>query len=298
MKVTSNKAIDVYKYYRDRLLDLYGSEESTSLMTIVFDHYVSLKRHEILSDTARRISESELLKIHFACKALLNQQPVQYITGTAWFYCEAFKVTPDVLIPRPETEELCDWIIKDTLSTFTNQSPIRILDIGTGSGCIAITLKQNIEKAFVTALDISEKALEVAKTNAAVKNVEIEFVKADILQPEQWPEGPFDIIVSNPPYVRESEKELMKPNVLEHEPHTALFVSNEQPLVFYDAIANLALQSLTVQGKLFFEINENLQDDLTLLLQKKRLQSIEFRNDLNHKVRMVSCNLNQETIPS
>ena len=291
MKVTSNKAIDIFKYYRDQLQDLYGQEESTTLMTILFEHYVSLKRHEILSGSARRISESELLKIHFACKALLNQKPVQYITGTAWFYGEAFKVTPDVLIPRPETEELCDWIIKDCLSSTTNPTSLRILDIGTGSGCIAITLKQKIESAIVTALDISQKALEVAKDNATVKNAEIIFVKADILQPEQWPAGPFDIIVSNPPYVRESEKKLMKPNVLEHEPHTALFVSDEQPLVFYEAIAKLALQSLTAQGKLYFEINENMQDDLKLLLQNIGFQSIEFRSDLNKKVRMLCCSI-------
>lgn len=292
MKISSNKAIDVYKYYRDQLLDLYGQEESTSLMTIVFEHYVSLKRHEILSGAARRISESELLKIHFACKELLNQKPVQYITGVAWFYGEAFKVTRDVLIPRPETEELCDWIIKDCITFFTNRSSMRILDIGTGSGCIAITLKQNLENAFVTALDISEKALEVAKTNAVTKNVEIDFVKADILQPEQWPVGPFDIIVSNPPYVRESEKALMKPNVLENEPHNALFVSDEQPLVFYEAIAKLALQSLTVQGKLYFEINENLKDDLKFLLQNLGFNSIEFKTDLNNKFRMLRCTIN------
>ena len=291
MKVSSNKANDVYKYYRDLLLDLYGQEEATSLMSILFEHYVSLKRHEILSGSARRISESELLKIHFACKELLKQQPVQYITGTAWFYGEAYTVTRDVLIPRPETEELCNWIIKDCPTFFANQSTIRILDIGTGSGCIAITLKQNIENVFVTALDISERALEVARTNAAAKSVEINFVKADILIQEQWPVGPFDIIVSNPPYVRESEKELMKPNVLENEPHMALFVSDEQPLIFYEAIAKLALQSLTVQGKLYFEINENLQDELQLLLQKLGFNLMEFRKDMNNKTRMLGCSV-------
>src|ERR1035437_8480027 len=143
MKVTSNKAIDIYKYYRDLLTDIYGVDEASSLMAILFEHFVSLKRHEILSGSARRISESELLKIHFACKELLKQRPIQYIIGTAWFYGEAFKVTEAVLIPRPETEELCDWIIKDS-NTINNATPtLRILDIGTGSGCIAITLKKN-----------------------------------------------------------------------------------------------------------------------------------------------------------
>lgn len=291
MKVSSNKAIDIYQYYRDQLLELYGQEESTSLMAILFEHYVSLKRHEILSGSARRISESELLKIHFACKELLKQRPVQYITGTAWFYGEAYKVTPDVLIPRPETEELCNWIIKDCQALYTNQSTLRILDIGTGSGCIAITLKQNIENASMTALDVSDKALEVARANAASKGVKIDFVKVDILKQEQWPIGPFDIIVSNPPYVKESEKELMKPNVLEHEPHVALFVSDEQPLVFYETIAKLAFQSLTVQGKLFFEINENLQEDLTLLMKRQGFNSIEFRKDMNNKTRMLRCSV-------
>jgi len=291
MKVPSNKAIDIYKYYRDLLTDLYGPEEASSLMAILFEHYLAMKRHEILSGSARRLSESELLKIHFAVKDLLKQRPVQYITGTTWFYDNQFKVTPDVLIPRPETEELCDWIIKDAKIPTTTTTHPQILDIGTGSGCIAITLKLNIEKAQVTALDLSEAALQIAKSNATTNKADIDFMQVDILNPTEWPEKTFDIIVSNPPYVCESEKELMKPNVLEHEPHLALFVSNENPLVFYDAIARFAHQRLSDYGRLYFEINENLSSELEELLQNIGFKQIEFRKDLNNKIRMVSCQL-------
>jgi release factor glutamine methyltransferase len=291
MKVTSNKAIDIYKYYRDLLTNIYGVDEASSLMAILFEHFVSLKRHEILSGSARRISESELLKIHFACKELLKQRPIQYITGTAWFYGEAFKVTEAVLIPRPETEELCDWIIKDSNANYKEKPTLRFLDIGTGSGCIAVTLKKNIEKASVTALDVSVEALQVARENAATLSADINFLKADILKNDQWPAGPFDIIVSNPPYVRESEKELMKPNVLDHEPHLALFVENDNPLVFYDAIARFALQALSENGKLYFEINENLQNEMKLLLENLEFEQIEFKIDINNKTRMMCCSL-------
>jgi release factor glutamine methyltransferase len=294
MKVTSNKAIDVYRYYRDLLVDLYGPEEASSLMAILFEHYVLLKRHEILSGSARRISESELLKIHFACKELLRQRPIQYITGTAWFYGNPFKVREDVLIPRPETEELCDWIIKDSLIAFKDTSNLRILDIGTGSGCIAITLKKNIDNATITALDVSPEALQVAAVNAKALNAKIDFLQADILKNELLPVSSFDIIVSNPPYVRESEKEWMKPNVIENEPHLALFVPDEDPLVFYEAIAKLALHSLTEKGRLYFEINENLQKELKILLENLGFNQLEFKKDMNEKVRMLLCTRKKE----
>jgi release factor glutamine methyltransferase len=289
MKVTSNKAIDVYKYYRDLLVDLYGPEEASSLIAILFEHYVSLKRYEILSGAARRISESELLKIHFACKELLKQRPIQYIIGTAWFYENPFLVSEGVLIPRPETEELCYWIIKDSLITFKDSSNIRILDIGTGSGCIAITLKKNIDRSIVTALDVSPEALKVAATNAKTLCTEIDFLQADILRMESLPANSLDIIVSNPPYVCESEKEWMKPNVLEHEPHLALFVPDQDPLVFYEAIAKLALHALTPDGKLYFEINENLHDALVILMKNLGFSQLAFRSDMNGKTRMLLC---------
>jgi len=296
MKVSSNKAIDIYKYYRDLLTDIYGMDEASSLMAILFDHFVSLKRHEILSGSARRISESELLKIHFACKELLKQRPIQYIIGTAWFYGEPFKVTEAVLIPRPETEELCDWIIKDSNATNQATSTLNILDIGTGSGCIAVTLKKNIENTSVTALDVSVEALQVARENAAKLNADITFLQADILKNDQWPVGLFDIIVSNPPYVREAEKELMKPNVLDHEPHLALFVENENPLIFYDAIARFALQTLSENGKLYFEINESLQNEMKLLLEHHGFSELEFKKDMNNKFRMMCCTLKNRNI--
>jgi release factor glutamine methyltransferase len=294
MKVSSNKAIDVYKYYRSALNDLYGEAEAESMIAILFDDFFLLKRHEILAGIARRLSESELLTIHFAVKDLLNKRPLQYITGNTWFYGEKFNVNESVLIPRRETEELCNWIIDDYKSNIRHDHQLKILDIGTGSGCIAITLKKHINNSTLFALDISEDALKVASNNAITIGVEVSFIGSDIMNIQAMNTlGIFDIIVSNPPYVRESEKELMDSNVTDSEPHLALFVTDENPLVYYERISDFSLTHLNKGGSLYFEINEYLSINLKNMLSDKGFVLIEIRKDMQNKPRMLKCQLSE-----
>ncbi|WNH09690.1 peptide chain release factor N(5)-glutamine methyltransferase [Thalassobellus suaedae] len=198
-----------------------------------------------------------------------------------------FKVNEHTLIPRPETEELVEWIIKE----FKNyNSEIRILDIGTGSGCIAVALAKRLKNVKVYALDISKDALKIARKNAELNGVDIEFIEADILNINQSvfnEESEFDIIVSNPPYVRDKEKELMKANVLNNEPHLALFVKDENPLQFYKAITEFAVEKLNKNGQLFFEINEFLGKDMIRLLLKNNFKNIQLKQDIFKKDRMI-----------
>jgi release factor glutamine methyltransferase len=225
-----------------------------------------------------------------ALEDLKKEIPIQYILGETEFFGLPFKVNSNVLIPRPETEELVDWII-DTQKTNLNSDKLHILDIGTGSGCIAISLAKKLDHAKVYALDVSHEALDVAKRNATLNNVSIEFINANILNSETWNTEfqnlKFDIIVSNPPYVRALEKEQMKPNVVNYEPHIALFVENEDPLIFYRAIIEYAVDNLTVNGHLFFEINEYLGNQMLQLLNSFNFKAIELKQDIFKKDRMI-----------
>jgi release factor glutamine methyltransferase len=237
-----------------------------------------------------RMSESELLKFNFAVKQLKQQRPVQYILGKADFYKLQFVVNEQVLIPRPETEELVDLIIRELKQTNAPD----ILDIGTGSGCIAITLKKNLPAATVAALDVSEGALKVAMQNAVSNQVAVSFFQQDILKTNTLPEAvfrQFDCIVSNPPYICISEKKEMDKNVLEHEPHLALFVPDEDPLLFYKAIADFALNHLKPKGKLYFEINAAYGLETKQMLEKKGFKNVILISDLNNKNRILQGSL-------
>ncbi|HYJ62709.1 MAG TPA: peptide chain release factor N(5)-glutamine methyltransferase, partial [Parafilimonas sp.] len=221
---------------------------------------------------------------------LINHKPVQYVLNEAWFAGMKFFVDEHVLIPRPETEELVEWIVQNA---FTN-SRFSILDIGTGSGCIAIALKNKIKNADVFALDISETALKIAALNAQKNNTDINFSKADILQNQIKINMPlFDVIVSNPPYITKKESAEMHTNVIAYEPHVALFVPDENPLLFYNAISDFALSHLKEKGNLYFEIHENFANDIVNLMQQKGFQSIEIKKDLQQKNRMVKAVLNK-----
>src|SRR5688572_8583660 len=232
------------------------------------------------------MSESELLKFNFCVKDLKAHKPIQYILGSTEFYGCRIKVNESVLIPRPETEELVDWI----KTGLKGREPKTILDIGTGSGCIAIALKKIFPQSRVTAMDISEKALEVAAENAQRNNARIDFVLRDILSsPSSAP--PFDLIVSNPPYITLSEKAAMNKNVVEYEPHLALFVSEEDALVFYRAIADLARSILVTGGKLYFEINERMGPAVKKLLGEMDFLNVEVKKDLSGKDRMVRAEI-------
>lgn len=258
----------------------YQQEESANLIRELISYYIKIPKLEISLSLDKRISESDLLKIHFGVKDLIKHRPLQYILGTAIFNDLELEVTENVLIPRPETEELVNLIISST-----NKTKQRILDIGTGSGAIAIALALNL-KAKLFAIDISPKALNIAKQNADKNKAEIDFIQSNILDKDSWDNLPsnLDIIVSNPPYVRNSEKKLMKRNVLEYEPKKALFVDDTNPLVFYDSIAQLSTKKLNKNGELWFEINEYLADDLVKLM-KPFFENIEIIKDFRDKNR-------------
>ena len=236
-----------------------------------------LKKHE-------KIDDYDFEKIKRIILRLKNFEPIQYILGETEFYGLKLKVKPSVLIPRPETEELVDWIVKSNLAENCS-----VLDIGTGSGCIALAVKSQMVKASVSAVDISEEALDIAVQNAMENKLNIDFFKADILNWEQFKWKKYDIIVSNPPYIRESEKSEMHVNVLNFEPENALFVNDEDPLVFYRSIAAFAKKNLTKNGLLFFEINENLSEEMVDLLHDSGFFGIEIRKDINGKNRMMRC---------
>ncbi len=270
---------DLKKGFHDKLSGLYPSEEIDSFLNILCEYKLKLTRIERALDPGRKLNTKEIHFFDSAILQLLKSVPVQYITGKNHFYGLEFSVNKNVLIPRPETEELVELILNNT----DRGAHIDILDIGTGSGCIAITLAKHLANAKVWALDISEKALNIAKENATKNKVAVSFIQQDILKSVALPTN-FDLIVSNPPYVRELEKKEMHTNVLDHEPHTALFVSDAAPLVFYEKIAELAFSNLNKNGSLYFEINQYLGKETLKMLEetgftKNKLQKDLFGND-------------------
>ncbi len=233
------------------------------------------------------LSKAEQDYLNNAMQRLATFEPIQYIIGHTDFYGLPIQVTPHVLIPRPETEELVDWILSQTQTQNTIES---CLDLCTGSGCIAIALASYFKQAQVAAVDLSPDAIDLAKINATNNSVNIDFIIANVLDLAPFA-NKFDVIVSNPPYVRNSEKQLMKPNVLDFEPHMALFVSNKDPLIFYRAIGEFALKQLKPNGSLFLEINEYLSENLIDLMQNIGFNTIALKKDFNQVPRMLKCKL-------
>lgn len=272
--------------FQNALSRLYPSEEIQSFFNIFSEKYLNLSRIEIALNPERTISETEAEKFQKAIFRLKIHEPIQYIIGETEFYGLPFKVNKHTLIPRPETEELVEWI----LSGFPPSGARGILDIGTGTGCIAISLAKNLPNAKVSALDISKEALKIAEANAKLNKVEVDFFQTDILAAETLPKK-YDVIVSNPPYVRELEKKQMQQNVLKYEPHSALYVKDEDPLLFYRAISRLAKNHLNPGGKLFFEINEYLAYEMTELLKAEGFKNIEIKKDIYGKDRMLKCKI-------
>lgn len=311
MKTPSNSVRDCRRYYAGELEKLYGSDEANALIMILLEHYFNIDKIKIALEPDLRLSESELLTLHFAVKELLKNKPVQYIIGETEFCGMRFFVNENVLIPRPETEELVNQLISCSVNQLAvnphpsfrpdierremgaEKSPanISILDIGTGSGCIAISLAKLLKDSYVTAVDISEKALEVARKNAETNEVNVHFVHDDILNPHVKTYGrasqQFDIIVSNPPYVCESEKSEMRANVLDYEPSTALFVSDNDPLVFYRKILEFAQKALKPNGAVWFEINEKFGKEIKNLCLEKGFKNVEIIRDFRCKERIV-----------
>ncbi len=285
MKVPSNLVKDIRNYYCEQLCYIYDKNEANAMILILLEHYFNINRVKMTLEPQLRLSESEMLTFHFAVKDLLKNKPIQYIIGETEFYDLKFKVNENVLIPRPETSELVMKIVNSQRSTVNGQQSI--LDIGTGSGCIAISLAKHLPNSKVYALDISEKALEVAKENAVNNNVNVTFIHDDILSLKNKIETKFDIIVSNPPYVRELEKAEMRDNVLNWEPHNALFVSDNNPLIFYRSILEFAKSHLKENGEIWFEINEFLGKEMTKLCNEMGFSQVEVFNDFRGKERIL-----------
>lgn len=277
------KLLEVKDIFNTELKNIYSKEETQTILTYVFIDGLGIPKLTILSQPQQELNTNQSEKALSLLKELKKGIPVQYLLGTAHFYGMVLNVTPDVLIPRQETEELVDWIIKDNKGT----KP-RILDACTGSGCIALALKKHLPESTITAIDISEKALDVAKKNARKLNLDISFKKADAfnLQRELKNES-YDIIVSNPPYIPKSNTDTMQKSVLMHEPHLALFVPDENPLLFYEAIAAYAKKIKPVT--LYFEINEDMGEHLGELLSHMVFKDITIKADLNGKDRMLKC---------
>lgn len=279
------KLKDIQNIFHQELDAIYDKNEIDSFFFRLSEHYYNVSRLKLAIDAHYTIDNwSPILD---ALKSLKLEQPIQYITGEAEFFGLPFKVNKHVLIPRPETEELVEWIIK-TVNNW-QISNLKILDIGTGSGCIAISLAKNLPNTNVYALDISKDGLKTAKSNADLNKVNVEFLNDDILNANVslYKDLEFDIIVSNPPYVRDQEKELMKANVLNNEPHLALFVKDDNPLQFYKAITAFSVENLKKGGELFFEINEYLGNDMIRLLNSNGFTEIELKQDMYKKDRMI-----------
>ncbi|WP_412468981.1 peptide chain release factor N(5)-glutamine methyltransferase [Pedobacter sp. KLB.chiD] len=273
---------------------LYDGNEAKTLFNMAAEKVLAISSGKLIMQKDLDISFIDLQKLLSILNDLQIGKPIQHILAEAHFYGLVFNVNENVLIPRPETEELVDWIISVCHKQFSADSSalpekLSILDIGTGSGCIPITLKKHLPNAAVSTLDISAEAIAVAKQNASQIGTEINFIEADILTFTS--EEKFDVIVSNPPYIRDLEKADMHHNVLMHEPHLALFVSDQNPLLFYSAIADFAKTNLKPKGQLYFEINEYLGKETIEMLTDKGFVNIELRQDMQVKDRMVRAEI-------
>ncbi|WP_367754766.1 peptide chain release factor N(5)-glutamine methyltransferase [Flavobacterium sp. WC2430] len=281
------------KQYRDQFIQaltpIHGEDEAESFFYLILEDKNQLKRIDLALQPDLVFTNEEILVWNSFLEQLKLEIPVQYLLGKTSFYGLDFIVNENVLIPRAETEELVEWIIETQNSKVESQK-VRILDIGTGSGCIAISLAKNIPNAQVFAIDVSEKALATAKKNAIENKVDVTFIHQNILETEDLGQQ-FDIIVSNPPYVRNLEKAEIKKNVLDNEPHLALFVDDTDALIFYKKIAELALKNLTQNGLLFFEINQYLGKEMIDLLQEMTFKNIELRKDIYGNDRMTKSSL-------
>jgi release factor glutamine methyltransferase len=288
-------------YFTDTLQEIYLKTEIDTFFFLLIEEKLNLQRVDTVMQPDFLIADENLSELKIILKRLQKEEPIQYILGNTEFYGLPFKVNKNTLIPRPETEELVEWIIKEVTelqnnkvakldmyatSTMNEEKSISIIDIGTGTGCIPISLAKNLNNVKISAIDVSSEALIVAQQNATLNNVDISFLEMDILETKELPQK-YNLIVSNPPYVRELEKVEISNNVLENEPHLALFVEDDNPLIFYSKIADLAKIHLKKEGLLFFEINQYLGKETVAMLKHKGFNSIKLKKDLFGNDRMV-----------
>jgi len=269
------------------LSSLYDEKEIESFFYIVLESFHNLKRIDLALNPNMEMETMQLSSWRNVLEELKKQKPIQYILGETEFYGLPFLVNENTLIPRPETEELVELIISNIL-TIQKSNNLKILDIGTGSGCIGISLAKNLPNSQVTLLDVSLRALLVAEKNAEINKVNVDITRMDIIETTDL-NTQFDIIVSNPPYVRNHEKAEIKPNVLEYEPHLALFVADNDALLFYRKIAQLAKKNLSKKGQLYFEINQYLGKETVELLENLGYKNIELKKDLYGNDRIIKC---------
>ena len=284
-------------HFNESLKHLYPTSEIDSFFFIISEEYMGFKRIDIVLKSDFLIDKKSLNLMQIATKQLEQEIPIQYIIEKTEFFGLPFNINKEVLIPRPETEELVEQVLKEvsltkicktTTDETTNEKQLKILDIGTGSGCIAISLKKQLPSSKISAMDVSDKALHIAKKNAVLNKVDINFIHLDILKTNNLDQL-YDVIVSNPPYVRELEKKEMKNNVLNNEPHLALFVDNKNPLLFYNKIAELAKKFLTKNGQLHLEINQYLGKETIKLLAEKGFKNIQLKKDIFGNDRIISA---------
>lgn len=281
------------KQYRTQFIKelspFYDAYEAESFFYLILEDKHKLRQIDLALNHELAFEENDFMIWDELLKQLKKDVPIQYLLGKTHFYGLDFEVNENVLIPRPETEELVEWIINENASPDKNKK-IRILDIGTGTGCIAISLAKNLPNAEVFGVDVSKKAIETAKRNAIRNDADVTFMFLDILETEEFT-CQFDIIVSNPPYVRNLEKIEIKKNVLDYEPHLALFVEDNDPLIFYRKIASLAQNGLLKNGKLYFEINQYLGKEMIDLLESMSFENVELRKDIYDNDRMIKGNI-------
>lgn len=275
---------DYKKQFQTQLPAFYDEMEQLNIFYLVMEFVIGYSKVDCVLNGNEKISNEKQSEINEIVFRLQNSEPIQYITGKGYFFGYQFKVTPNTLIPRPETEELVDWVLAE-MKKQPNKN-WRVLDIGTGTGCIPITIKKEFSNAVVSAIDVSTEALKIAQENAENLNTEITFIEKDILKATTL--DTYDIIISNPPYVRNLEKAEINDNVLQHEPHLALFVADNDPLIFYKKITQLAHKSLAVNGMLFFEINQYLGIEMHEMVSNY-FESIELKKDFMENDRMMKA---------
>jgi release factor glutamine methyltransferase len=274
---------ELQKIFRDKLQSLYDSREANAITKLVFEKTLHVNSLKIAFEKFRILTTGQQERMNQVLERLMGHEPVQYVLGEADFFGLKFKVNNHVLIPRPETEELVEWIIDENRE---KKQAVSILDIGTGTGCIAITLAKNLPGNFISALDVSHDALAIARENNELNNTGVEFFRADILQ-EDIPGSNYDIIISNPPYVLDSERDNLAYNVINFEPHLALFAPVEDGLAFYRTISKKAAVSLKPGGQLYFEVHADKGEEVVALMENHDFKNVMAKKDLSGKVRMV-----------
>lgn len=275
-----------YENFVQQLMTVYEDREAQNITDWVIESVAGIKRLERVTNKTKELDHAKIKKLDAALSELLEHKPVQYVLQEAWFYKMKFVVNEYVLIPRPETEELVSWIVEEVKLKGVQ---ISILDIGTGSGCIPISLKKSLPKTEIAAIDVSEDALLVAIENANRLNAVIGFKQVNFLDRESWRSlNAYDIIVSNPPYIPEKERSKLDKNVVEHEPHVALFVKDNDPFVFYRAIIDFAENHLKNRGKIYVEVHEDYSNEVAEIFRNKNFKA-EIRNDIHGRSRMVKA---------